>query len=54
MLSVNVENRPNPIPGTGSDSTAAEVGSAGYLSFNGADASETVRGLRPVIHISLD
>lgn len=37
----------------GNDRNAAEVGSAGYLSFNGSDAFESQRGLRPVIEINI-
>lgn len=37
----------------GSPENAAEVGSAGYLSFNGANAAENQRGLRPIIHIEV-
>lgn len=38
----------------GSSTNAAEVGSAGYLSFNGSNAAETQRAVRPVINITLD
>lgn len=37
----------------GSANNATEVGSAGYLSFNGADADNTVRGVRPVINVDI-
>ena len=36
----------------GNDSNACEVGSYGYLSFNGANASRNVRGIRPLIQVS--
>jgi V8-like Glu-specific endopeptidase len=37
----------------GNDQNATEIGSGGYLSFNGADATEHHRGLRPIIHINV-
>ena len=37
----------------GNDQNATEVGSGGYLSFNGADATDHQRGLRPIIHINV-
>ena len=37
----------------GSDQNATEVGSGGYLSFNGADATDHQRGLRPIIHVNV-
>ncbi len=36
----------------GTEINACEVGSAGYLSFNGTEVTETARAIRPVIRIS--